>query len=334
MSQSLSLKSILKSKVTMMVLAIVVFGYILLNTDWSKTWVAIKNANYTFILFGSLIMAGSHYLRGWRWTMLTDAAGFKVNPRRAFYSVMTGYLVNVATSRGGEVVRCAVTSKSDKAPTETLLGTVITERIIDLIAMIFMAFLCLIIQFNYLWDFAVEYVFTPISRNWFFIVSGVLGILVLLFSWRKFSNTTNNGSGLLQRINDGLSSVFRVKEKSKFIALSLCIWFGYWFSMYFQLQALDLTSHFNLGNALAILLFSSLGIIIPVPTGAGVWYSIAYGMTLVFGFPESDSQTFGFFTWSFSNLFHVTLGAIFYGLLLFEMPKNDEKIADSTESLG
>ena len=334
MSKGLSVKSILKSKFTMIILAIVVFGYIIMSTDWSKTWVAIKHANYTFILFGSLIMAGSHYLRGWRWTMLTDAAGYKVNTRRAFYSVMTGYLVNVATSRGGEVVRCAVTSKSDNAPTETLLGTVITERIIDLIVMALMALLCLVVQFDYLWDFALEYIFKPISKNWFFVISGILGVLAFLYFWRKFSKKSEGKTGLLQRVNDGLSSVFRIKNKGKFIALSIGIWFGYWFSMYFQLQALDLTSHFNLGNALAILLFSSLGIIIPVPTGAGVWYSIAYGMTLVFGFPESDSQTFGFFTWSFSNLFHVTLGAIFYGLLLFEMPKNNEKPSDSEENLG
>ncbi len=334
MSKSLSLKSILKSKVIMVILAVTVFGYIVISTDWTKTWTAVKHANYTFILFGSLIMAGSHYLRGWRWTMLTDAAGYKVNPRRAFYSVMTGYLVNVATSRGGEVVRCAVTSKSDKVPTETLLGTVITERIIDLIVMVLMAFLCLVVQFDYLWDFALEYIFLPISKNWFFIVSGLLGLFALFYFWRKYSKKSEGKPGLLQRINEGLSSIFKIHNKSKFITLSICIWFGYWFSMYFQLQALDLTSHFNLGNALAILLFSSLGIIIPVPTGAGVWYSIAYGMTLVFGFPESDSQTFGFFTWSFSNLFHVTLGAIFYGLLLFEMPKKNENPSDSEENLG
>jgi hypothetical protein len=94
-------------------------------------------------------------------------------------------------------------------------------------------------------------------------------------------------------------------------------------SMYLQLEALHITSHLSIGNALTVLMFSSLGIIIPVPGGAGVWYSIAYGLTLVFGFNATDAATFGIFTVAFSNLFHIALGGISYGLLFFQMQKNE-----------
>ena len=151
----------------MIVLAIIVFGFIGYKTDWNKTMQSIKDANYMMIGLGSIIMLGAHFLRAYRWSMLTETANFKLNHRRTFYSVMAGYLVNAATSRGGEVVRCALTTKSEKVPLEILIGTVITERIVDLIFMVLLAILCLFVQFDQFFVFANQYVFTPVINNLF-----------------------------------------------------------------------------------------------------------------------------------------------------------------------
>jgi uncharacterized protein (TIRG00374 family) len=148
------------TRALMIIFAIGVFVYIGVETNWVETWKAVKSANYLYILLAIILMTTAHYLRGARWDQLSRAAGYPINHRRAFYSVMSGYLVNVATSRGGEVVRCALTAKSEKAPIETLVGTVITERIIDLVIMLFMAALALMLQFDVLYQFAEPYVMT------------------------------------------------------------------------------------------------------------------------------------------------------------------------------
>ena len=74
----------------MIVLAIVVFGFIGLNTDWNCTIQSIKDANYGMIGLGSLTMLLAHFLRAYRWNMLTETANYKLNHRRTFYSVMVG----------------------------------------------------------------------------------------------------------------------------------------------------------------------------------------------------------------------------------------------------
>jgi len=132
----------------LILLAVGVFIVIGFKIDWQQTANAVKSANLYWLLGATVTMLYAHYLRGWRWNMLTEPAGYPLNKIRAFYTVMIGYLVNVATSRGGEFVRCAMASKSEKAPVPTLVGSVVTERIIDLLVLMSLCLLCLAFNFK------------------------------------------------------------------------------------------------------------------------------------------------------------------------------------------
>ncbi len=310
----------------MIVLAIVVFGFIGYKTDWDKTLQSIKDANYTMIGIGSIIMLGAHFLRAYRWNMLTETANYKLNHRRTFYSVMAGYLVNAATSRGGEVVRCALTAKSEKTPLEILIGTVITERIVDLIFMFVLAVICLFVQFDQFYGFANEYVFTPILNHLWVLSFIPVVIIGGFFAYKKIiKGSKNKQDSLIGRLLTGLKSIFLVQNKVLFALVSLGIWLGYWGGMYFQLQALGITAHFTVANALGILIFSAIGVVIPLPGGAGVWAVIAYGLEFIYHMSHDQSQTFGIFNIAFSNIFHILMGAICYFLLFIEIQKIDAK---------
>ncbi len=310
----------------MIVLAIVVFGFIGYKTDWNKTIQSIKDANYAMIGMGSIIMLGAHFLRAYRWNMLTETANFKLNHRRTFYSVMAGYLVNAATSRGGEVVRCALTTKSEKVPLEILIGTVITERIVDLIFMIVLALLCLLVQFDQFFGFANQYVFAPILNNLWLLIFIPVIVAVGFFVYKKFiKGSKNNQDSLAGRLLTGLKSIFLVKNPMLFAVVSFAIWLGYWGGMYFQLQALGITEHFTIANALGILIFSAIGVVIPLPGGAGVWAVIAYGLEFIYHMNHDQAQTFGIFNIAFSNIFHILIGALCYLLLFIEIQKLNAK---------
>jgi uncharacterized membrane protein YbhN (UPF0104 family) len=72
------------------------------------------------------------------------------------------------------------------------------------------------------------------------------------------------------------------------------------------------------------LIFSSLGVIVPVPGGAGVWGTVAYGLTLIYGLPESHANTYGIFTVAFSNLLMIVFGALAYLLFFLNTKKANE----------
>ena len=318
------------STIIMIALAIAVFAFIGYSMDLKSTWESIKKANFYMIGLGSFTMLIAHFLRGYRWNMLTETANIKLNHRRSFYSVMTGYLVNTATSRGGEVVRCALTAKSEKAPVETLIGTVITERIADLVFMLILGILCVCIQFDQFFGFINKYILVPIIQKPVILVIVFIAILVIWFAIKRLAkNKKDNNDSLLGRLLIGMKSILNLKNPLLFAILSLAIWMGYWIGMYFQLQALDITVHFNLANALGILMFSAMGIIIPIPGGAGVYGTIAFGLTLIYSLPANEAQTFSIFNVAFSNIFHIIMGAICYGLLFFEIRKMEAKNENS-----
>ena len=111
------------------------FYYVYDKTNWNQTFSSIKNVNIAWLSFAIVWLISSHVIRAIRWNMLTKPSGYDLNIRRSFYAVMIGYIVNTATSRGGEIARCATASKSEKAPVDFLIGTVITERIVDMLIM-------------------------------------------------------------------------------------------------------------------------------------------------------------------------------------------------------
>ncbi len=162
----------------MILLAVGVFTAIGFKINWQETANSVKNANIYWLLAATISMLTAHYLRGWRWNMLTEPAGYPLNKTRAFYAVMIGYLVNVATSRGGEFVRCAMAAKSEKAPVPTLVGSVVTERIIDLLVLMSLCLLCLGIQFQEFYGFFDQYIITPAAKYYtpisLILLSGLL----------------------------------------------------------------------------------------------------------------------------------------------------------------
>jgi len=324
--------------VLLLLIAAGVFLWFGMNTDWVSTWKSVKNANPFWLGAGAFIMVFAHWIRAYRWNMLTEPAGHPLNVRRSFYAVLTGYMVNVATSRGGEVVRCALSAKSEKAPLELLVGTVVTERIIDMLMLLLVCVAGLIVEFEQIYGFFEKYILNPVSAkvtplNLTLAGLGIL-LLVLVFTWmrkRKRKQTDQKKSGIkaiFERFAEGLQSVFKLKNPSVFALLSMSIWFCYLLGGFCMLQSLDITSHMGFGSAISLLIFSAVGIAIPLPAGAGVWGTMAFGLQMVYNMEAKNAETFGIFSVAFQNLYCIFYGSVAYLLLWIEMQKKDA--ADST----
>jgi len=94
---------------------------------------AFRTANYNWVILGIVIGIGSHIVRALRWMMFMKPMGYNPSLKNSFYAVMIGYLANLAFPRLGEVTRCGILTKYEKIPFNRSLGTVITERAIDML---------------------------------------------------------------------------------------------------------------------------------------------------------------------------------------------------------
>lgn len=109
-------------------------------TEKEKIMESFKTANYFWVSVSIVIAFLSHYLRAFRWNYLLKPAGYSVKPANAVGAVIVGYFANYGLPRMGEISRCTLVTKYDNVPFEVALGTVITERIVDLLILILIFF--------------------------------------------------------------------------------------------------------------------------------------------------------------------------------------------------
>lgn len=312
----------------LIVLTALIFLWIGLKTDWSATWMAVLSADLKWVAASVVVMIFGHWLRGYRWNMLTKPAGFPLNTKRSFYAVMSGYLINVATSRGGEVVRCAMTAKTEKAPVDLLIGTVVTERLVDMLMLLLVCITGLMVEFEHIYGFFDRYILKPVSvfltlKNILLLLA--LALMVLLFLKFRKKATTERPPGkiatLLSGFSKGVKTIFSLQHPWLFFLYSAGIWACYMVSGYFLLQSLSVTAHMEFGSAISLLIFSAVGIAIPLPAGAGVWGAISFGLQAVYALNTKDAETFGIFNLAYQNLFSIFVGGICYLLMMVEMRK-------------
>ena len=130
-------------------------------TEKEKILDSFKTANYFWVSISILIAFLSHYLRAFRWNYLLKPAGYSVKPTNALGAVIVGYFANYGLPRMGEITRCTLVTKYDDVPFEVALGTVITERIVDLLLLIVIFFITLFAQFSQLKDLTATYIYNP-----------------------------------------------------------------------------------------------------------------------------------------------------------------------------
>jgi uncharacterized protein (TIRG00374 family) len=216
-----------------------------------------------------------------------------------------------------------------------------------------LAMLCLLLQFEQFWGFFDQYLLQPAINYMIPILIGMACSVIALLWLKKRKKSTDNTNNINQnssleggqqndpskiyweapketifsKFSGGLQSVFQLERPVAFILASLGIWIGYWLNTYFMLKSLDVTVDFTLANALGVLIFSTLGVIVPLPGGAGVWGTLAYGLTLIYGLPQDQANTFGIYSVAVSNLLMIVFGSISYLLLYLEIQKANKNVA-------
>ncbi|MBX3163002.1 MAG: flippase-like domain-containing protein [Bacteroidetes bacterium] len=283
---------------------------------------AFKNADYVWVFVGIFISLISHFLRAYRWNYLLEPLGQKVNLVNATCHVLIGYFANYGIPRMGEISRCTLAAKYDKVPFEVGLGTVITERIIDLLLFLVIFVLTLLLQFQELIGLANELIFDKLREKFagigenpvmlFVLMAIAVLMLVAFFMLRKkFSSLLKGKLGnILKGMGEGIGSVRKMKNPFQFIALSLGIWICYFYSLYVAFFAIPGTSHLGQKECLTLLLFGTFGVMFS-PGGLGAYPAIlGLILTTTFHIDQVSAFAFPWLAWTSQFVLIVVLGVI------------------------
>lgn len=277
------------------------------------------------------ISLASHVARALRWNILLEPSGHKIKPVNAIMAVLVGYFVNLALPRTGEIARCGIASKYDNVPVSTGFGTVVLERIIDVILLMVCFAISLVVGFDKLRAYLFEKIINPIGEIIplsYLAGIGFVGLLaggIVLFYLRsvKKKNATEGKKGILAGFIEGLQSITEIKRPFQFIAYSLAIWVCYYLMLFFGFLAYPATESLGLDACLAVFVFGTVGMAV-TPGGIGA-YPALVGQTLVlYGLSEVDGISFGWIIWGIQTLEMILLGVLsLVALPLLNRPKNE-----------
>lgn len=284
----------------------------------------IAKAKFVWVLLSFLISGFAHVIRAVRWNLLIEPLGYHPSTRKTFYAVMTGYLANLAFPRLGEVTRCGSLTKAESIPFNKLLGTVITERIVDVLSLLSCLLIVMIIEFKRLGSFLKLNIIKPMVQKFQTIGSSpsiIVALIILLvfvfFVLRYFKKAKGNKfSNLVKGITEGIASIRSLKRPWLFIFHSVFIWFLYFLSVYVAFFAFPSTENLGLGAALFLLVASGVAMSAPVQGGIGAYHLLVSEGLLLYGLTPEEGLAFATLLHSLQMILSVLLGSISF-LLLF-----------------
>lgn len=254
------------------------------ETDFDALRNAAKQANYFWFLASMALSIFSYWLRAARWKLLLEPVGHPMKISSGFWAISFAYFMNLTIPRSGEVARATSLYKMEKVPVDKSLGTIVLERVIDVLFLGFFFLLTLIFNSHTLFSFFS--MSEKPSLGSFLIAFGVLALLVFLFFLMRKSirnlKLYQQGLRFLEGIWIGFKSILKLEKRALFVAYSMSIWLCYFLMTYLVLFAFPDTKGFGLAEGFFLIVSGALGMILPAVGGLGYPYVMSMAFAAIY----------------------------------------------------
>lgn len=286
----------------------------LTSEEIEKIKISFEKANYYYILLSLIIACVGYWSRAYRWKFALNHLGYETKFSNNFFTVCVSYLVNLTVPRSGEISRAALLKKYEDVPFDKAFGTIVAERIVDLLVFLLFVFIGFVSQFDKIYQFLL-------NENESFkslILTAIVGVflffgfmLIWIYAeWQIILKLKKKLSGLVE----GITTVYKMKDKWKYIFHSFFIWFSYLMMFYVAVFALPETSEINFDIVIMGFIFGSLA----VGFSNGGLGSYPFSIALIFslyGITKDVGTAFGWLVWTSQTILTIILGLISYILL-------------------
>lgn len=287
------------------------------NEERELIYSYIKNADYRFLFLSVFFGLLSHLSRAYRWKFLLAPLGYKPRFINTVLSVLIAYIANLGIPRSGEILRATTLSSYEKIPFEKTFGTVIAERLVDMIILFSIILLALSFHFELIWNSLKEKQISMIRPLYWFFGSLIPVIYVIRFLFKQERHPAIiKIKNFLKGLTEGILSLKKMPEKGAFIAHTLFIWIMYIAMFYVVKWAVPETSILGLNALLPAFVIGGLAISAS-NGGIGIYpFSVAL-MLATFGVSNESGLAFGWITWTAQTLMIIVFGSLsFFALPL------------------
>lgn len=283
--------------------------------DISAIKVSFKTANYWWVVLSLFFGVLSHLSRAYRWQFMLEPLGFKPKLANNIMTVLISYLVNLIVPRAGEFARATAISKYEKIPFEKAFGTIVSERIADVIMLLSIMSTAFFLQTKLLSAYLFKEESTDSNMFYYFLIFAVILAFGLYLIIKKSNNLfIQKVQKFVYGLIQGVISIFKMKKKWAFIFHTLFIWFMYLLMFYVVTFALPETS--NLPFSAIIVGFVVGGLSMALTNGGLGTYPVfvASAITL-YGVSQNPALAFGWIMWTAQTLMVLIFGGLSFILL-------------------
>lgn len=299
-------------------------------------WRSVQQADYWWVGAAMLVSLLALFVRALRWQLLYEPLGQTPRLRNTFGAVLVAYLANLAFPRLGEVLRCAVLTTSDDIPIEKSLGTMISERCVDVAAYLLIVLIGVLVMFSDLKTWFGEGFADRFSgSSWATLLLAAALILIIAASvwiYIRFRERLTHYriiakiDQLLTGCLEGVKSILHLQPRkiSAFIIYSIIIYLCYILGGLIIFQAFPETAGLGFNAAFVAYLFASVGMVIS-QGGIGAHPALFQKALALYGVPLAAGNACGWVLWTSQQVIIILLGLAF--VLYFALLKKKSKAA-------
>ena len=290
------MKSKIKQSLFLIIASLLALFFVVITVkqiDFERVANVLKETNYFWIFASMAISILTYWIRAARWNLLLKPMGYNTQTSSGFWAIAFAYFMNLTIPRSGEVARATSLYKMEKVPFEKSFGTVVLERVINLLFLGLCFGLTLIFNYETFIKFVEignkEKAHQPTAEPSFlkyYIALGVFvfGIGLIAIFWKRITKTSffSKDKNFLLGLWEGIKSISKLEKRGLFIFYSFALWFCYFLMTYLVFFAFPDTENFGVAEGLFLLIAGSLGMILPVSGGLAYPYVMSIAFSAVY----------------------------------------------------
>lgn len=290
------MKSKIKQSLFLIIASLLAVFFIVITVkqiDFERVAEVLKQTNYFWIFASMAISILTYWIRAARWNLLLKTMGYHTQTSSGFWAIAFAYFMNLTIPRSGEVARATSFYKMENVPFEKSFGTVVLERVIDILFLGFVFGLTLLFNYETFIRFVelghsekAHHTNTEPSFLNYYITLGIiiLGIILIIFFRKKMTQLAffDKIKTFFLGLWEGIKSISKLEKKGLFLFYSFALWICYFLMTYLVFFAFPDTKEFGIPEGLFLLIAGSLGMILPVSGGLAYPYIMSIAFSAVY----------------------------------------------------
>ena len=280
----------------------------------NEIYKSLKDAKIKYILLSIFLGISSHLSRAYRWNYMLNSLGYYPKFVNNVLSIFISYLANLGIPRSGEILRATVMQTYESIPFDKGLGTILAERLIDLIILFFLIFLFLFLETDILLPVIKEKAGLYLNNYKLFltVLFFLLSTLILIKVFKK--GLVQKFYAFVKGIRVGFTSIINMQNRIYYIAHTIFIWSIYLLVFYVMKFSISGTELLDFRSLLISFIFGAISI---TTTNGGIGvYPLSISMALSFyGLPLETSLAFGWILWTSQTIIVILFGLMSFVLL-------------------